>query len=185
MACRTLRYSCGVHIIGRVLAIALLCVCLRWKTTFQSTNVRLQIVTEFSDELQLQVLSPHLESLFVSAIVAPFLDQGTCTSLTALRLDSLEAAAVQPALALLQRLPSLHSFALTCTRDVAQHLGGLAAGSRLRSLAIVHCELQQLPESMGIWAAKLTRLDLSRNHLSHFPLLVRDMLQLKVLDLNF
>ncbi len=38
---------------------------------------------------------------------------------------------------------------------------------------------------MGIWAAKLTRLDLSRNHLSHFPLLVRDMLQLKVLDLSF
>lgn len=120
----------------------------------------------------------------VSAAASPFWEAAACTALTALQLDALKTAAVQPALSLLKCLGLLNSFALTSTPGVADHLGKLAVGSCLRSLAIVRCELQQLPASFGTWAARLTCLDLSEHNLLHFPLLVRDMLQLEVLDLS-
>ena len=61
----------------------------------------------------------------------------------------------------------------------------MAPGIRLRSLTIKLCGLHELPELQGVWATRLTYLDLSRNNLAHFPPSVRSMLQLKVLDLSF
>lgn len=86
---------------------------------------------------------------------------------------------------MLRRLPSLRLFALAETPGIAQHLSKLAAGSRLRTLIITECQLEHLPQSLGVWAAKLMHLDLSRNKLSYFPLMIRDMLQLQVLDLSY
>ena len=135
--------------------------------------------------MQLPTLPPRLSTL-IAMTVDPSLWEAACsTALTALHLGFLAAASVQPALAALQQLPLLHSFSLTHTHCVAQHLEGLATGGRLRSLGIVHCGLQQLPESLGVWAARLTHLDLSSNKLTHFPSCVRGMLQLEVLDLSY
>ena len=137
-------------------------------------------------EIQLQVprLPPRLASLWAT-VAPPLWEPRNGTALTGLRLTDLVAAAVQPALAALQHLPSLHSFVLTSTPDVGGHLGAMAPTSCLRSLTIAGCGLHELPELQGAWATGLTYLDLSDNNLAYFPPSVRSMLQLQVLDLSY
>lgn len=135
--------------------------------------------------MQLPTLPPRLAALVATTVVPSSWQAASSTALTALHLGLLEAASVKPALEALQQLPLLHSFSLIRTHGVAEHLEALATGGRIRSLGIVHCGLQQLSESLGVWAAKLTHLDLSGNKLTHFPPCVRGMLQLEVLDLSY
>ena len=138
-----------------------------------------------SDGLQLPALPSRLAVLSASAIVPPLWEAVCITALTGLELGGLAAATVQPALAALQHLPSLHSFALTNAPLVGGHLGALAPGIHLRSLTIAKCGLDDLPKLQGSWANGLTYLDLSHNNLAHFPPIVRSMLQLKILDLSY
>ncbi len=109
-------------------------------------------------ELQLPALPPRLQKLFVSAVVLPTWELIVSTALTALHLADLAPAAVQPAFAALQRLPSLHTLALSKTHGIEGHLRFLTIGSQLRSLSIIACGLQELPESLGVWATGLTHL---------------------------
>ncbi len=94
-----------------------------------------------SSGLKLPALPPRLASLVATGVVPPLWEAVSSTALTALCLGYLAAASVQPVFAALQRLPMLHSFALTYTRDVAVHLEALATGGRIRSLGIVCCGL--------------------------------------------
>lgn len=88
-------------------------------------------------ELQLPALPPRLQKLFVSAVVLPKWELIVSTALTALHLADLAPAAVQPAFAALQRLPSLHTLALSKTHGIEGHLRFLTIGSQLRSLSII------------------------------------------------
>ncbi len=157
--------------------------CLAWQITEDISGHRLG--ANVGAELQLPALPPRLATLVATRVVPPMWEAVSSTALTALHLGVLRTASVQPALAALQRLPMLHSVSLTRTLGVAKHLEALFTGGRMRSLGIVQCDLQQLPESLGVWAAKLTHLDLSNNRLTHFPPCVRGMLQLEVLDLSY
>ncbi len=135
--------------------------------------------------MQLPTLPPRLAALVATTVVPSSWQAASSTALTPLHLGLLAAASVKPALEALQQLPLLHSFSLIRTHGVAEHLEALATGGRIRSLGIVHCGLQQLPESLGVWAARLTHLDLSNNNLTHFPPCVRGMPQLEVLELSY
>ncbi len=74
-------------------------------------------------------------------------------------------------------------------RPATGHFGTLAVGSRpLQSLPIVQCGLQELPASLGFWAARLRHLYLSINdllHLLHFLPSVASLLHLQNLDLSY